>query len=268
VIETDTAISQQQHLLAALLDYPAPPWADGMLPPLGHWLLFPPQARQSMLGVDGHPERDDKSLPRRMWAGGRLELVSPVPIDAPVTRETNTVREVEKTGRSGRMRFVTLCHRFSVAGSLVVEEEQDIVYLEAPSSAAAAQPGPPLASLPPITRTIEPGPATLFRFSALTFNAHRIHYDRDYARQAEGYPALVVQGPFIATHLMDLFLQSFPDQAPKRFSFRAISPAFDSQKLLLGLTPDASGGELIAADSSRCVVMQARVDVGGVMLRQ
>lgn len=258
----DVAARRQFRLLAALLDHEAPPWRPGEMPPLGHWLLFPPAARQSDIGPDGHPKRSDDSLPRRMWAGSRVRFLAPVPLGAPVVRETELIAEAEKTGRSGRMRFVTFRHRIHVEGTAAIEEEQDIVYRAAAKPGAPQSPPPDAPALPPpIVRHIHADPVQLFRFSALTFNGHRIHYDRPYAVNQEGYPALVVQGPFLATLLMDLYLRSSPGAHLSAFSFRALRPVFDTHPFTLGLTPDACGGALAVMDATASVAMSARVDL-------
>ncbi len=261
IVTRDVAAHRQAHLLAALLDHDAPPWRPNELPPLGHWLLFPPDARQSAIGVDGHPARpDDDGLSRRMWAGSRIHFLAPVPLGSVVTRETETLSETDKTGKSGRMRFVTLRHRLSVDGVPSIEEEQDIVYREAAASGASARPPAPAdpAEPPMASRLFRADPIRLFRFSALTFNAHRIHYDRDYATQAEGYPALVVHGPYIATLLMDHYLRHRPAAPVRRFSFRAQRPIFDTDPFTLGLT---DGADLVAIDAAGGIAMQARVDL-------
>ena len=224
--------------LAALLDHAAPPWVEGTVPPLGHWLCFQPQALQSEIGEDGHPRREDGTLPRRMWAGSRIRFLKPVPLGAAIERRTRTAAVNEKTGRSGRMKFVTLEHRIHLdGGDAVIVEEQDVVYRE------AADPGAPLVRPPgdpaepgAATRTIVADPVMLFRYSALTFNGHRIHYDRDYATGAEGYPGLVVHGPLIATLLMDHLLRSRPALPVAYFEFRAQSPLFDGEPIALSLT--------------------------------
>lgn len=265
VIERAEDVAAKRHfaLLAALLDHETRPWRAGEMPPLGHWLLFPPAARQSDIGPDGHPRREDASLPRRMWAGSRVTFLRPVPLGANLLRETERLSEVEKQGRSGRMVFVTLKHTISVDGAVAIEEEQDVVYREAAAPGASQAPPPPAeqAVLPPVIRAMQADPVQLFRFSALTFNAHRIHYDRPYATGEEGYPALVVHGPFLATLLMDHFLRQEPGAEVAGFSFRAMRPVFDVDPFTLGLTPDGRGGDLGVVDAAGGLAMTARVDL-------
>ena len=251
----DVAAARQAHLLAALLDHETPPWRAGELPPLAHWLLFPPDTRQSGIGPDGHPLREDDGLPRRMWAGSRVRFLAPILLGREVERETSPIAVNDKQGRSGRMRFATLRHLLKVDGQVCVEEEQDIVYREAGRNGARLPPET-VTPAPPVTRVVTIDPVQLFRFSALTFNAHRIHYDLPYTRDVEGYPGLVVHGPFIATLLMDHFLRHAPAAQVASFSFRAQRPIFAGEPFTLGL----SGRDLAAVDHAGGLAMQARVE--------
>lgn len=257
---SDVAAARQTRLLAALLDHETPPWRSGELPPLGHWLLFPPETRQSGLGADGHPAREDDGLPRRMWAGSRVRFLAPIRLGSEVVRETRQASVTDKTGRSGRMRFVTLHHRIHAEGCLCIEEEQDLVYREPGLNAPPPAPATP-AERPAIARTIAIDPVQLFRFSALTFNAHRIHYDHPYATEVEGYPGLVVHGPFIATLLMDHLLRAQPGAPVSAFSFRAQRPIFAGMAFTLGLRPDGAGVDLVAIDADGGLAMQARAEL-------
>ena len=236
--------------LAALLDYATPPWGTGFLPPLGHWLLFQPKARQSALGEDGHPRRTADSLlpaadlPRRMWAGSRIRFLAEIPLGTPLERVSTLVAATPKTGRSGRMLFATVRHEIMAAGAgPVIVDEHDIVYREAAvpgtmMERACAEAGPPLAE----TRAVTPDTVALFRYSALTFNGHRIHYDRAYCNDVEAYPGLVVHGPLIATLLLDLLVRNRPGRTVAAYSFRAIAPTFDGETITLGFTE--TGGEV------------------------
>lgn len=235
-VSHDVAEPGRFDRLAALLDHDGGHWRAGEVPPLGHWLCFMPDARQAELGADGHPRREG-AFPRRMWAGSRVQFLAPIPLGAAIERRTRTVKVEDKSGRSGAMQFVTLEHTISVGGEAAVIEEQDLVYR------AAAEPGviAERTAIDPgaddaVTRKIFTDPALLFRFSALTFNAHRIHYDRAYAREVEGYAGLVVHGPLLATLLMDLALRERPGFVPSAFEFRARSPLFDGEEITLGMT--------------------------------
>ncbi len=201
------------------------------VPPLWHWLYFIPLARASEIGPDGHPKRGGflppVPLPRRMWAGGRLEFRRPLTIGAEITR-VSRIRDVSiKPGRSGTLVFVTVDHEISDGAGVAIHEEHDIVYRENPQPGAAAPQPQRAATDEAFRREIAPDPVLLFRYSALTFNGHRIHYDRPYVTEVEGYPGLIVHGPLIATLLLDLLHRSLPAARVARFSFRAVRPVFD-----------------------------------------
>jgi 3-methylfumaryl-CoA hydratase len=221
------------------------------LPPLWHWFYFLPKAPQSRLGGDGHPQRGGFmppiDLPRRMFAGARLRFLAPLTIGKPALRRA-VIRDVRlKEGKTGRLAFVTVGYDILQDGSTCIAEEQDIVYREP----GAAVPAPQAIELPPPpagawTRTVTPDPTLLFRFSALTFNAHRIHYDRPYATQVEGYPGLVVHGPLTAVLLMDLVRRNA--KAPVAdFSFRGQAPLFDLAPFRLLATAGESGAIALEA---------------------
>ncbi len=250
--------------LSALLDHAEPPWRAGEAPPLAHWLYFLPRARQSEIDVDGHPKRGPflppVELPRRMFAGARICFHAPIAIEAALERVSTIADIAEKTGASGRMVFVTVRHEVFAAGAPALTEEQDIVYREAAKGGGAPAAAAPDRRACDLTRRITPDPVLLFRYSALTFNGHRIHYDRDYARDVEGYPGLVVHGPLLATLLMDHFLRAHPGAAVRRFCFRARRPLFDTAPFDLCLMEKAGGAELWARDSSGAAAMTAEVE--------
>jgi 3-methylfumaryl-CoA hydratase len=217
---------------AAMLDNTSTQLVTGSaLPPLWHWFFFVSRAPQSELGPDGHSRRGGFmppfDLPRRMFAGARLRFERPLSIGKTAHRRS-TIRDIsEKSGRTGRLAFVTVSHEIAQEGAICLEEEQDIVYREAGTRVAAPQArelSPPPADS--WSRIVAPEPTLLFRFSALTFNAHRIHYDRDYATTKEGYPGLVVHGPLVAVLLMELARFHSP-QPVSAFEFRGVAPLFD-----------------------------------------
>jgi len=252
--------------LAALLDHDAAPPAT--VPPLGHWLYFLPDASQSAIGDDGHPRRDEGGLlppvplPRRMWAGGRVEFLAPIAVGAALTRVTTIAAIRAKRGASGDLLFVTLQHDIAADGVPAIREEQDLVYRAAATASAAPSAPPPPAPEPEPTdavRRITADPVLLFRYSALTFNAHRIHYDRDYARDVEGYAGLVVHGPLIATLLIDHARREMPGLSPRHFSFRAEAPLIDGAPFDLCLSRDGSGARLWARDATGRTTMRADV---------
>jgi 3-methylfumaryl-CoA hydratase len=260
----DIAAAGPVMRLAALLDHDGRIWRPGEMPPLAHWLYFLPAAAQSQIGEDGHPQRGGLlppvALPRRMWAGGEIEFVAPIALGARLSRCSTVQNIAPKTGKSGAMVFVTLRHEIFADGILAIIERQDIVYREAAGPAAAVAAPAEVAAVSPGARIVHPDPVLLFRFSALTFNAHRIHYDRDYARDVESYPGLVVHGPLIATLLMDHFLRAHPGREISRFSFRAQSPLLDTAPFALNHAPEAGGFVLWAARPEDKVAMSAKVE--------
>jgi 3-methylfumaryl-CoA hydratase len=219
--------------LSATLDRDEPPPQPGdPLPPLWHWLFFLPIHRQSELGLDGHPVRGGflppVPLPRRMWAGSRLDFHQPLGVGESITRTSRIVNVTHKEGRTGPLVFVLVRHEIAGGSGLAIAEEHDIVY-RGHAQPGQATPEPPAAPAGPVwQRTIYPDDVLLFRYSALTFNGHRIHYDRRYATATEGYPGLVVHGPLLATLLVDLLRRSMPGSQVLRFEFRAVSPLFDT----------------------------------------
>lgn len=218
--------------LAATLDRDdARPQNGDTLPPLWHWLYFLPIHKQSELGPDGHPRRGGflppVPLPRRMWAGGRLQFHQPLRIGDTVSRLSHIVDVSHKQGRTGALVFVLVRHEISNAEGVALTEEHDIVYRDNPQPDDV--PAKPVAAPKDegFSRTITPDDTLLFRYSALTFNGHRIHYDRRYVTTVEGYPGLIVHGPLIATLLIDLLRRNLPDARVAAFSFKAIRPTFD-----------------------------------------
>ena len=241
----------QAQAAQAMLDDPAAPLAEGDALPLAwHWFHFLPRAAQAELDADGHPRRGGFlppiPYPRRMFAGARMQVHRPLRVGVPALREGSIRDVVMKSGKTGALAFVTVAYRFVQDGLLCLEEEQDIVYREAGAAVAAPKqamlPAPPEGSW---SRTLQPDTRLLFRFSALTFNAHRIHYDRAYAVQVEGYPGLVVHGPLTAVLLLQLVRQSTP-RPVGAFSFRGVAPLFDLGPIRLLGRPAHDGVELEA----------------------
>jgi 3-methylfumaryl-CoA hydratase len=241
--------------LAATLDRNDPkPRPGDELPPLWHWLYFLPVARQSELGPDGHPKRGGflppVSLPRRMWAGARFEFHQPLRIGEPIIRKSTIADVSMKEGRSGPLIFVLVRHEIAGPAGLALVEEHDIVYRTEPCPDDKGQPPRPAAPMGAVwRREINADGVMLFRYSALIFVAHRIHYDRGYATEVEGYPGLVVHGPLIATLLADL-LRRNSSAALKSFRFRAVSPLFDASPFSVCGTPDPDGRASLWAQSA------------------
>jgi 3-methylfumaryl-CoA hydratase len=257
----DTVTAGPLVALAALLDRDdPPPRAGDAAPPLAHWLYFLPNYRQSEAGPDGHALKGTFlppiDLPRRMWAGSRLEFLRPLEVGSKVTRLSRITDVAEKEGRSGKLVFVTVRHEVSDEGGLVLSDEHDIVFRG--ETALAAQPVPAPRD-EKWRREIRPDPVLLFRYSAVTFNSHRIHYDHPYVTRVEGYPGLVVHGPLTATLLIDLLRRSVPDATVKTFAFRALRPLYDTASFFTCGAPDGSNraARLWTRDAEGAVTMEA-----------
>ncbi|HRO82214.1 MAG TPA: MaoC family dehydratase N-terminal domain-containing protein [Alicycliphilus denitrificans] len=263
----DSIAAVPVQALSATLDRDDPaPAAGTPLPPLWHWMYFLPHARASEIGPDGHPKRGGflppVPLPRRMWAGGRLawEPANPLCVGQQVQRRS-TIRSVKhKAGRTGELLFVLVEHQYHNERGLALTEEHDIVYRSAarPSDPAPPPQTPPLAGQQAWSRTIAADDVLLFRYSALTFNGHRIHYDRKYVTEVEGYPGLIVHGPLIATLLLDLLRREMPGAQVAAFDFRAVRPTFDLHPFSVHGKPSADGRtvELWAQDHEGFLTMQ------------
>ena len=263
VIErTETLDATPAYALGDLLGVPVPDLAHGEgLPPLWHWVYLLERPPIADLGVDGHPVRGTLPAPpgpglRRMWAGGRVRTSGPLRCGAPATKRTRVLSVTEKDGRSGRLTFVTVGHQVLQGAAVVVEEEHDIVYRDgagaaasSPRAAGARGVEVPGAEVPAGEgeREIGISPAVLFRFSALTYNAHRIHYDRDYCRDVEGYPGLLTHGPLQALAMAEAARASaggYPGDVA--FSYRLVAPLFDDQGLFVSAADGPDGTTVTA----------------------
>ena len=250
--------------LAATLDQ-TPQFAEGdALPPLWHWIYFWAVSPQSECGEDGHPKRGGflppVALPRRMWAGGRLRFDRAITLGSTATRDSRIEDVKIKSGNSGQLAFVTVSHQISSAGQMAIYEEHDIVYRDNPQPNAPAVQSKLAPTNAIWSRTITPDPGLLFRYSALTFNGHRIHYDRSYVTEVEGYPGLIVHGPLIAILLIELVRSHYPNRQIQSFDFRAVSPIFDTASFSVHARPDDDGQtvELWAANHRGELAMQAK----------
>jgi 3-methylfumaryl-CoA hydratase len=249
---TDLLLPWPAMAFAGLIGVEAPDAANGEpLPLLWHWLYLLEHPATEDLGEDGHPVRGVIPVPagpgrRRMIAGGRVRRCGDLRCGEEATRRTSIESSVDKVGRSGPMTFVAVRHEIHQRGQLVVEERQDVVYRQSdlvdPGGRAG---GAPQRARPPAGWVLETSPSLLFRFSALTYNSHRIHYDRTYARQVEGYPGLVVHGPLQAMLMTEAARRRGPQPPLVEFSFRLVAPAFDGEGVVVEarLTAgEASGG--------------------------
>lgn len=254
--------------LAATLDLaPEDVAPGGFLPPLWHWMLFQTWVPAAALGPDGHPRRGGflppiHELTRRMWAGGRVVLRAPLAAGTAIRRTSTILAIREKSGGSGRLVFVTVRHVIEGGNGPAIEEEQDIVYRGAEGAAirpASAEPPPPQGAF---SRTVTPDAVMLFRYSALTGNGHRIHYDLDYVMTVEGYPGLVVHGPLQATLLADLLRRHAPAGAKlAKISFRGQRPAFGGRPLTLVGWRDGEVYRLESRDPEGACCMRAEAEL-------
>jgi 3-methylfumaryl-CoA hydratase len=234
--------------LSATLDRPAErPTPGTPLPALWHWLYFLPLHRQSEIGPDGHAKRGGFlppiPLPRRMWAGSQFQFHEPVRVGDAVTR-VSTIHDVtEKSGRTGPLVFVKVRHEISREGSsnVAITEFHDIVYREAAKPDEVAPPPVAASETSEWEKGWVPDDVLLFRYSALTFNGHRIHYDRRYVTEVEGYPGLIVHGPLIATLLLDLLRHKLPDAEVAEYRFKAVRPIFDINTFSVHGEPKVDG---------------------------
>ena len=252
--------------LNATLDHPPMAVDSGApLPPLWHWLYFLPLHRQSEIGPDGHAKRGGflppVPLPRRMWAGSQFEFRAPVRVGDAVERRSTIADVTAKEGRTGQLVFVKVQHelRCNGADEPALVEFHDIVYREA-RRADEPEPPPQRAETGAAwQRQVVPDDVLLFRYSALTFNGHRIHYDRQYVTQVEGYPGLIVHGPLIATLLMDLVRRHAPEADVAAFRFKAVRPTFDLHPFQLNGQPQDDGKtiKLWAQDHEGWLTMDA-----------
>ena len=266
--ERDRVTVAAAGALHDLLEAPGQrPQEGDPLPVLWHWLAFPPRGRQSELGPDGHPATGTFLPPtggrQRMFAGATVTASGQLPVEAPLERASSVSDVREKHGRSGPLLFVTVDRELSGAGA-TVQQRDTIVYKDAPSAPAVpvADPEAADAAAWPWTRTVPVDPVLLFRFSALTYNAHRIHYDRDYAVGVEGYPGLVVHGPLQALLLADLAARVRPGATVTRFAFRSHAPVFDRAPLELRARTTTAEEVVLAVltpEGSRAMTATARL---------
>lgn len=248
---SDVVTATPYAALSATLDRAAlrPP-AGTPLPPLWHWLYFLPLHRRSEIGADGHAHRGGflppVPLPRRMWAGSQFEFRKPLRVGDAITRASTIHDVTEKLGRTGALVFVKVLHeiRRGEEEDVAITEYHDIVFREAPKPTDVAPRPKPAPAKTSWERRWVPDDLLLFRYSALTFNGHRIHYDRRYVTEAEGYPGLIVHGPLIATLLLDLVRHERPEADVARFEFRALSPLFDADPFSVCGEPQQDGKTL------------------------
>lgn len=268
----DIATATPYAALSATLDRPdtTRPAPGTPLPCLWHWLYFLPIHAQSEIGPDGHARRGGflppVSLPRRMWAGSDFEFHEPLCVGDALARTSTIVDVREKTGRTGSLVFVKVRHELRRNGSadVALTEHHNIVYRAAPAPGDVAPPPQAAPTEFAWKRRIVADDVLLFRYSALTFNGHRIHYDRKYVTEVEGYPGLIVHGPLIATLLMDLLRRQMPGATVRRFEFKAVRPTFDVNPFSIHGQPSADGKSvrLWGCDHEGWLTMDATATLG------
>lgn len=262
----DSINAKRIQLLAGTLDVNFNSEKNVSLPPLWHWILFNEGHKASELGHDGHAQKGGFlppiELPRRMWAGGRFEFIEPLIIGDSLSR-TSTIKKVSmKSGKSGDLAFVTVEHNIRGQQGGHWLEEHDIVYRQAPDTPWQAPETPEIETSDyDWKQVITPTPTLLFRYSALTFNGHRIHYDREYCQQQEGYPGLVFHGPLTATLLLELLRKELPNAKVKRFYFRALRPLFDHLSLTVYGKKERQQVKLWACDHYQQRAMEAVAEI-------
>ena len=261
-VDDDDISLRHARLMAATVDYPEPSRIreGNALPPLWHWIYFQEGLPPGELGRDGHPARGGflppVPLPNRMWAGGRVTFLKPVPIGSRIRKVSSILKVDHKVGRSGDLVFVTVLHELkSLADELLIREEHDIVYKSA-TGPAAPQANVAEAITALFSKTFTPTSTTLFRYSALTFNGHRIHYDLDYCRNIEGYSNLVIHGPLNATMLAG-FAEEASGRTVREFNYRGLSPALLGETITFSASIDGDRVQLAATLGSGARSMEA-----------
>src|SRR3569623_678327 len=249
---TDTVTAQLvKGLRATLFQEVGDPRTGDAAPFTVHWCLAQPVFPMSMLGPDVHPSRGGflppVPLPRRMWAGGEIEFLQPLQVGDESTR-TSRIADVQvKTGSTGTLCFDSVEHSISSPRGVAIRERQDIVYREATSSAPATAKAPPPPPKAQHRETHVSDPVLLFRYSALTFNGHRIHYDRDYVTKVEGYPGLIFHGPLQAAFIIEMAAKLRSGKPPKKFTYRGVQPLFEGSEFSINANETAAGMELRTA---------------------
>lgn len=262
--EDDISLFQAQALAAALDNEELPQKGD-QLPPFWEWMYFLPTPQASATGADGHPDKGGflppVPLPRRMWAAGEVQLFSPL-IIGESARRTSTIESVElKQGSTGTLVFVNIAHEIFQNDTLCIQQIQNIVYREQPAADAPLPPAKDAPAEADFSEIICPDPVLLFRYSALTYNGHRIHYDRNYAREEELYPALVVHGPLLVTLLLELKRHNLTSLTVQNFKFRAVRPTFDNADFKVSGKLDGNALSLWSSDQNNALCMTVKAEL-------
>lgn len=262
--DTDTAGVRHASLMAATVDRRGEPLRPGdPLPALWHWIYFLEGLPPGELGRDGHPARGGflppVPLSNRMWAGGRVAFEAPIALGAAMQKRSRVQSVEHKRGRSGDLVFVTVLHEILVDGARAIREEHDIVYRDAPAPGATPA-APEVAPVARFTREVRPDSTMLFRYSALTFNGHRIHYDLDYCRKVEGYENLVIHGPLSATWLAG-YAEEVTGSRLRAFTYKGVRPAPLGGALRLNAIVEGPRLELWTTLADGAVSMRASAEL-------
>ena len=238
------------------------------LPPCAHWCYFTPPVKRSDIAENGHPEQGDFQppidQPTRMWAGGKIEFRKPMKTGVPANRSSTITKIEEKEGKSGPLTFVEISHAISKGGTTMIIEDQQLVYRESTDKGAYPTREKPLDIDPDWTKSITPDVVTLFRFSALTFNAHRIHYDRDYAKNVEGYPDLVVHGPLLLVYLLDEYMKNSRNRVIRSLEYKLEGPIYLGEEINIhcGKGIDSKKSELRITGPDKKLALKADLEWG------
>jgi 3-methylfumaryl-CoA hydratase len=251
---SDTVTAQLvKGLRATLFQEIGDPKSGDAAPFTTHWCLGQPVYPMSELGPDGHPSRGGflppVPLPRRMWAGGELEFVDTLRVGDETKRVSRISDVTLKTGSTGTLCFVSVAHEVTTSRGVAIRERQDIVYRDVSGAAPAPVKAPPPAPVAKHRETHVSDPVLLFRYSALTFNGHRIHYDRDYVTKVEGYPGLIFHGPLQATFIVEMAANLHCGQPPRKLSYRGVQPLFEGSEFSINANPTEAGMELWTANA-------------------
>ena len=264
--KTDWVTSFPIAGLSATLDRPGLISSEiNSIPLAAHWLYFLPSFSQSEIGLDGHKKRGDflppVELPRRMWAGGRLDFKLPIKLGSQIERISRIKQIRHSKGETGELVFVIVGHTISHDDVVLLEEDHNIVYRSAKKIDEKPKQGKDVPGKADWTEIVKPDPVLLFRYSALTFNSHRIHYDRKYATEIEGYPGLVVHGPLLATMLINFFDKKMPNSKLNIFEYKALSPIFDTAEFTLnGMIISDGAAKFWVANSDGKLAMLANIE--------
>lgn len=264
---TDTLDGTKASELAAILDHERLDFTRGQPLPMGwQWIYFNPILRSSDLDEDGHPRRGDflppVPFPRRMWASGKIVSHQPLLIGIETEKQSSIKGVSLKEGKSGPLLFVDVAHAYWQEGATRLEEVQNIVFREVNAQSSVPKKSPPAPRPSEFSRAMSANEVLLFRYSAVTFNAHRIHHDEAYATEVEGYRGLVVHGPLLATMLIDFAMETLNITGLEEFQFRALRPLFANDSFHLHGRRDGSDLDLWICDDAGYIIMEARARLG------